>query len=271
MPLYEQEQNRSLGIRKPSAYAQLTPEQKQRRQMLAALGLLVLALALVIIKDRDFWFPPSPVAVTAPSQQPVASQATPVEQTQAKNQPVLAHKSKKHPKVVAAAIPPATTASAPITPVVTNRAVLPPLEIEVIAGDQHETAQEKNNSVGLAMGSGASSSTQTATTNDVVSNASQNSERVHLSTDTTQVVAHPVEPNYPMLAKEMKVQGSVVLEALIGKNGQIQSLRTVSGPTILSNAAREAVQQWRFKPYYQSGQPVDTVARITVNFTISAN
>jgi protein TonB len=74
-----------------------------------------------------------------------------------------------------------------------------------------------------------------------------------------------------LLAKEMKVQGSVVLQALIGRDGGIQNLQIVSGPKILSAAAREAVQQWRFKPYYQSGQAVETVARITVNFTISAN
>jgi protein TonB len=83
------------------------------------------------------------------------------------------------------------------------------------------------------------------------------------------VVSRPVDPTYPLLAKQMKVQGSVVLQALIGKDGNIQELRVVSGPTILSAAAREAVKQWRFKPYFQSGQAVDTEARITVNFTIS--
>jgi TonB family protein len=162
--------------------------------------------------------------------------------------------------------------SAPLAPVVTNRAVLPPLEIQVVAGNRHQTVQAKNNSVGLDMGSAGSSEPATPTTNDVVSNASQSTaEHVQLSTDTAQVVTHPVEPNYPLLAKEMKVQGSVVLEAMIGKDGKIQDLRTVSGPSILSSAAREAVQQWRFKPYLQAGQAVETVAKITVNFTISAN
>jgi len=78
-----------------------------------------------------------------------------------------------------------------------------------------------------------------------------------------------VEPNYPLLAKQMKVQGAVVLEALIGRDGNIQDLHVLSGPTILSTAAREAVKQWRFRPYLQSGQAVETEARITVNFTIS--
>ena len=93
--------------------------------------------------------------------------------------------------------------------------------------------------------------------------------RVHLSPGAADLLTRPVQPNYPLLAKEMKVQGAVVLEALIGRDGNIQDLHVLSGPTILSTAAREAVKQWRFRPYLQSGQPVETEARITVNFTIS--
>jgi protein TonB len=66
----------------------------------------------------------------------------------------------------------------------------------------------------------------------------------------------------------MKIQGAVVLDVLIGREGIIQHLRVLSGPAILSAAAQEAVKQWRFRPYLQSGQPVETEARITVNFTI---
>ena len=93
--------------------------------------------------------------------------------------------------------------------------------------------------------------------------------RVHLSPGAAQILSRPVEPSYPLLAKQMKVQGAVVLEALIGRDGNIQDLHVLSGPTILSTAAREAVKQWRFRPYLQSGQAVETEARITVNFTIS--
>jgi periplasmic protein TonB len=70
------------------------------------------------------------------------------------------------------------------------------------------------------------------------------------------------------LAREMKIQGAVVLNALIGRAGNIQHIRVLSGPTILSAAAQEAVKQWRFRPYLQSGQAVETEARIIVNFTI---
>jgi protein TonB len=69
----------------------------------------------------------------------------------------------------------------------------------------------------------------------------------------------------------MQVQGSVVLEALIGRNGLIEDLHVISGPPILANAAKEAVRQWQFKPHYNGSEPVETQAKITVNFTISTN
>ena len=78
-------------------------------------------------------------------------------------------------------------------------------------------------------------------------------------------------PNYPLLARQMKVQGAVSLRVLIARDGTIQELDILSGPDILAAAAREAVKQWHFKPYLQNGQPVETQARITVNFTISTN
>jgi protein TonB len=80
-----------------------------------------------------------------------------------------------------------------------------------------------------------------------------------------------VPPDYPLLARQMKVQGAVRLQALISREGTIQELQILSGPSILATAAREAVKQWHFKPYIQNGQPVETQARITVNFTISTN
>ena len=96
-------------------------------------------------------------------------------------------------------------------------------------------------------------------------------ERVQMSADTAEMVSEPVKPDYPMLARQMKVQGSVILLAMISREGKIQDLRILSGPPILSSAAREAVKQWHFKPHYQGIDAVETQARITVNFTISTN
>jgi TonB family protein len=97
----------------------------------------------------------------------------------------------------------------------------------------------------------------------------QAAEHVHLSDQTVEVVVDPVEPVYPRLAQQSRVEGSVVLHARINKDGIVQALTVISGPDILTPAALEAVKQWRFKPHYESGEAVPTETRVTVNFTIS--
>ena len=92
-----------------------------------------------------------------------------------------------------------------------------------------------------------------------------------MSSDTSSIVTRSVRPNYPLLARQMKVQGSVILQALIGRDGIIQNLRVVSGPHILASAAQDAVRQWHFKPHLEGAEAVETEAKITVNFTISTN
>lgn len=76
---------------------------------------------------------------------------------------------------------------------------------------------------------------------------------------------------YPLLTQATAVKGSVLLQALIAADGTVGEMRVISGPTILVSAARQAVQQWRFKPYLVDGKPVETYARVTVNFTIDVS
>jgi protein TonB len=66
----------------------------------------------------------------------------------------------------------------------------------------------------------------------------------------------------------MKVQGSVLLQAFVGADGNIRDLHVLSGDPILVSAALEAARQWRFRPYLQNGQPVETQAKIMVIFTM---
>jgi protein TonB len=87
-------------------------------------------------------------------------------------------------------------------------------------------------------------------------------EREGISTGSAQ------PQTYPLLAQHMNVQGSVVLQAMIGADGMIQDLHLVSGPAILAAAAQQAVREWRFKPIVRNGQAVETKADIVVNFTI---
>lgn len=80
---------------------------------------------------------------------------------------------------------------------------------------------------------------------------------------------HRVEPNYPMVAKAARIQGAVILRALISKEGTIDNLTVVSGPPALIKAALEAVSQWRYRPYLLNGEPFEVETRITVNFVLN--
>ena len=89
-----------------------------------------------------------------------------------------------------------------------------------------------------------------------------------MPSDLPERVAQAEQTSYPSLAKQMKVQGSVILQAYVGADGGIKDLHVVSGNPILVSAAVEAARQWRFTPYLQNGQPVETQAKIQVNFMI---
>jgi TonB family protein len=244
--MLEQTQPRSAAAEQAAQY---------RRRMLLALGLLLTALVVMLVKDRSFWFgaeetsagyEPGSIseqaAVSAPEQPTEASAPTAISVT-----PVKKHQAAKHE-----AQPVAEGASV----VASERAVLPPLEVMVVNGNSHRSLQPATTAVKLDMQSDAAARELAPVTNAVQ------------RTDIVATKTQPSQSSYPSLAGQMKVQGSVLLQAFIGADGVIQDVHVISGPSILSSAAREAALQWRFKPYLQNGKPVETQARITVNFVI---
>jgi protein TonB len=76
------------------------------------------------------------------------------------------------------------------------------------------------------------------------------------------------QPEYPSLARLARIQGQVVLRAVIGKRGTIEDLRAISGPPMLIRAAVDAVQRWRYRPYLLNGETVEVDTQITVNFVL---
>ena len=77
-----------------------------------------------------------------------------------------------------------------------------------------------------------------------------------------------VEPEYPETAREQHIQGPVILEALVGKDGTVEKLSTMSGDPQLASAATDAVRQWRFKPFLRNGSPEEFQTQITVSFRL---
>jgi TonB family protein len=258
----------AVPVARSTAHATET-QLKQRRQMLIALGILLLALILVLLKDWNFWFQAAPAnPSTAELERSVVTPEPPAIDTRTMEKSGASLKDK-----VAHEVGPVAAPSAPGI-VASDRAALPPLEVEVVAGRHRQPVRSASNSVRVDMQSESVAQDMSAPVSSSAVNPAPvvaASETMHLSTDASQVVTRSVEPSYPMLAKQMKVQGAVVLQALIDRSGNIEDLRVLSGPSILSSAAMQAVKQWRFRPYYMGGEPVETQARITVNFTISTN
>ena len=75
-----------------------------------------------------------------------------------------------------------------------------------------------------------------------------------------------VQPKYPPAALAVRAQGAVQIEATINKEGNVTNLKVLKGDPVLARAAVEAVRQWRYKPYYLDGDPVEIETQITVNF-----
>lgn len=143
-----------------------------------------------------------------------------------------------------------TDADLTLAPGIIQSAIRSPLAVEVISSDgHHQILDTRNDSIYLA-------SHQDAT--ETLSVMNLNAGSAGVMTDR-------------VLAKQQTMEGAVVLLATIDKEGNIQKLQPISGPEILFAAAREAVKQWRFKPYYASGAPVDSETQITVKFAISAH
>jgi periplasmic protein TonB len=80
-----------------------------------------------------------------------------------------------------------------------------------------------------------------------------------------------VQPAYPSLARSARIQGAVVLQAVISKAGVIENLKVLTGHPMLVAAAIEAVSQWRYRPYILNNEAVEVETQITVNFSLAGS
>lgn len=249
------------------------PKTRQSHKLLLALVLLVVAIAVVVVGDRQFWFGPEPLVldsdgtepVVAPPTQPVSSATQPTQpssvqpaQSAPAPAPAATPVAKKHVHPVKGAVKSAAKAApkaANSPTVATTRTVLPPMDVDVVAGNGQRTVRPANKAAKVEILTPGSAPKIGAVTNAI--------GRERISSD-----AAPSDASYPLLTQNMNVQGSVVLQAIIGADGIIENIHVLSGPAVLAAAAQQAVRQWRFKPVLQNGQPVETKANITVNFSI---
>ena len=81
-------------------------------------------------------------------------------------------------------------------------------------------------------------------------------------------IIHRVHPAYPKHSQLKKLHGVVVLQAVVNKQGKVDSLQLISGDPLLAQAAADAVKQWRYKPYSHDGEAIDFQTRVTVDFEL---
>jgi len=244
---------------------------KQKLLLRRLLALAVVAVfVLVLVKYHD-WF--RNVLPGASNEVRVSTSATTAEKTGHVSQATSRRTSSNHRvDAVDAVVPPASEAQLAFAPGMTEFTIRSPLVVEVIsAGGQHQMIHTRDDSIYLY------SHDETLAAPDVVeanvgygTGEIKAAEQIHLSSGAVELASPPVGSVDPLLAKQQTMEGSVVLLARIDKDGNIQDLQVISGPETLFASASEAVKQWRFKPYYQSGQAVETEAQITVKFANSA-
>ena len=233
-------------------------DRKVYHRVFFAFALLIAALAAIVVKYRPFWF-------DSLSFEQAGNQTTSGAITKGKPRvkPATSRRRSANQRTPSAPVP--QTGGLSEHPAF----LIGPLRVDVTySSGKHETLLARNSAVNLDMQRNPWQSVLVpapAPETGVI----QAAERVHLSDQTVEVVVDPVEPVYPRLAQQSRVEGSVVLHARVNKDGIVQALTVISGPDILTPAALEAVKQWRFKPHYESGEAVPTETRITVNFTIS--
>jgi protein TonB len=93
--------------------------------------------------------------------------------------------------------------------------------------------------------------------------------RAHISEGVQQaMLIHRVEPRYPPLAVQIRLEGTVHLHAIVGTDGMIRDLQLLDGHIVLARAALEAVAQWRYRPTILNGEPVEVDTYITVVFRL---
>jgi protein TonB len=81
-------------------------------------------------------------------------------------------------------------------------------------------------------------------------------------------IVYQPQPVYPTLARQARMQGLVVLHAVVDANGNVGELQVISGPPLLVRAALDAVRQWRYEPTLLNGEPVEVETTITVSFVL---
>jgi TonB family protein len=205
----------------------------------------------------------APAATTSVAAAPTPAPSKPAPVVTANAAPVAKKNASTTEIITKASAEPAKPAAPSVE---TTRTKLPPMEVEVVAGNTHRALRPGSNAVLVEIPTHSDS--RAAASKSFQWNPVTNAAEI-TRLASNDVPSQGQGASYPSLSKQMKVLGSVVLQAYVGPDGGIRDLHVISGNPILVSAAVEAARQWKFAPYMQNGQAVETQAKIQVNFTIN--
>jgi protein TonB len=255
------------------------------KKILAIVAVLVVAAGLGYVGWTKFGqtspvstpsAPPKPVSVqtpapttTSPSVPSVGTSEAATRTTQPARAPASITPQPAKPSASVSASP--VTKIAVSTEPDVSKPAPAPLRVKAQPSGARTQAEESAPQVPNPLGLASSSDT---TLSGLVASAPVNIPRqapgmLRISQGVSQgLLINRVQPKYPPNALAMRIQGAVQIEATINKEGKTTNLKAISGDPVLARAALDAVRQWRYKPYYLDGEPVDIQTQITVNFKL---
>lgn len=136
------------------------------------------------------------------------------------------------------------------------------------AKPRSEEPEQAPEATSIASGAGNSALSGIVNTNAInAQKAPQQTLRISQGVSEGMVLKR-VQPVYPAQARQMRLEGSVELQANISQSGSITGIKQLSGDPVLGRAAIDAVRQWKYKPYFLNGQPIEIQTQITVKFKL---
>jgi periplasmic protein TonB len=201
----------------------------------------------------------TPDTTNAGNPQPGAEAKEPAVENETNSKPSAAKPAYEPPEVVTIPAP------QPTAPAPKPLQVKTELQRAQVAKPQEPMPLPSPNSVAANAQTDLASIMRTPTVVPTVAPA----QTVRVSQGVSQgLLIRRVQPVYPSQAMQMRLQGTVVLQAVINKQGVIKDVKAISGEPLLSRAAIDAVKQWKYNPYYLNGEPVDIQTQISVVFRL---
>jgi protein TonB len=217
---------------------------------------------------------PAPATNTPASENTPARAAAPAEQPEANDITVGSAPTNSHASTPTVSSKPTAKPSAAVTeasaePEVTQRLIVKndTRHLEPQSTPQESESVQAPSAIGLATSVDTKSLATLSSAGATATRATPQLLRVSQGV-MEGLVLKRVQPRYPTQALQMRIQGPVQLQAMISKTGDIENLKMVSGDAVLGRAAVEAVRQWKYKPYYLNGDPVQIETQILVNFRL---